>query len=305
MLGAGHVARCLPLAQALARRGCAPDFVGAYDGLAAWMLERSGLAMVPPQHGVCCGLDTGRYDAAVVDSYAIPEDELCELAVDLPVATMGEARRCPDRGVWIDYHVDRAGEAPTDRLLPGPAFAPLDLGLAGVARPGRDVRRALVTLGGSAAVRTLAVDIAHALRSAFPGVRLIVASGAEVEGDDVETLPFPTRLDEAFATVDLAVSAAGFTAYELACAGVPMLIIPLAPNQRRVARGCESSGIAQVAEARPRAIEAALRELRDPDRRAHLAAAGRAMVDGRGAERAAAALLERWFPAGERMPTGG
>jgi spore coat polysaccharide biosynthesis predicted glycosyltransferase SpsG len=84
-----------------------------------------------------------------------------------------------------------------------------------------------------------------------------------------------------------------------------MLIIPLAPNQRRVARGCESSGIAQVAEARPRAIEAALRELRDPDRRAHLAAAGRAMVDGRGAERAAAALLERWFPAGERMPTGG
>ena len=116
-IGAGHVARCLPLAPRSRQRGFDPVFVGAYSSLARWLLDRSGLPRASPTPGPC-GLGDG-WDAAVIDTYTEPEDELCAAATARPVATLGEARRCPERGVVLDYHLD----APSGRSLTSPRNA--------------------------------------------------------------------------------------------------------------------------------------------------------------------------------------
>src|SRR3954468_11287234 len=119
-LGAGHVGRCLPIAAAFAAQGWAPVFVGRYEGLAAWLLERAGLPVRPSAEdgGAPCGLDPAAWDAAVVDLYGADVDEVCALATRIGVLTLGEATRCPDAGLWVDYHLDRRAEPPTARVLP-------------------------------------------------------------------------------------------------------------------------------------------------------------------------------------------
>jgi hypothetical protein len=292
-IGAGHLARCLPLAHELARRGLEPELTGSFDGLAAWLAEHSGLPVRAPHPGAPCGVDLA-VAAAIVDGYDFDPAELCALAERVPVGTLAEGRRCHDAGVWVDYHLDRAGEPATERLLPGPAYAPVDPGLAGLARPGDEVRRVLIAVGGGAAARDLVADLAAAVREAFPGCRLLIGSGAEVEGPDVERLPFPAPLRDAVAGADLAVSAAGLTAYELACAGLPAVILQVVDNQRRVAEGCAKAGIALVAGEGHLALREALQRARDPEVRGRLRTAGMATFDGRGAARSVAGLLERW-----------
>lgn len=276
-IGAGHVARCLPLARAFAGLGWEPVFRGAFDGLAAWMIERAGLPVGDPD-----GVAGAR--AAIVDSYALGAADVCALAASLPVATIGEAVRCPDAGAWIDYHADRAGEDATDRLLPGPAYAPVDPRFADAGAPGDAVRTALVTVGASAAAQDRIPRLADELRTAFPGVRLLVAGGAALAGEDVERLPFPGSLLDVVGRVDLAVTGAGMTAYELAAAGVPMLLVQIADNQRRVVDGMTAAGAAATT----------LQELVDPAARARLRARAQALVDGRGAARAARRLDAAW-----------
>jgi spore coat polysaccharide biosynthesis predicted glycosyltransferase SpsG len=282
-------------------------FVGEHEGLAAWLLNSSRIAVQPPSGHRCAGIPEG-FDAAIVDSYSLPVESLCRLARRAPLATLAEARRCPTAGVLIDYHLDRAHLRPRARLLPGPLFAPIDPVFAASRRPAGDEprgwpRTALVTTGGSSAGRALAADAVDAIREVLPGTRIRLASGpapaVELDGGDIEPLPFPSRLSEILGEVDLAVSAAGHTAYELACAGVPSVLVAIAPNQRRVAAGCAAAGVALSIDPTGGtpvevALKTALRAVREPARRRRLAARGMSLFDGRGAERIAQGLLERW-----------
>ena len=88
-------------------------FVGRFEGLAAWLIERAGRETTPPIDSVACGLEPADWTAAIVDSYALDTAELCELAEELPIATLGEARRCEEAGVVIDYHLDLIGRPPS------------------------------------------------------------------------------------------------------------------------------------------------------------------------------------------------
>jgi spore coat polysaccharide biosynthesis predicted glycosyltransferase SpsG len=286
VVGAGHVARCLPLAAALVAGGHHATFCGDYDGLAAWLLERSGLPVAPG-----AALGDGVWDAAVIDSYTLTEAEICAAAERLPVATIGEANRCAERGVLVDPHLDRLGETPTDRLLPGPAFALVDPAFAAARRDRTGpVQTVLVTVGGGTTGRPVAAAAVDAVRAAFPGARVLTAGGLALAG--TEPLPFPGTLLDVIASVDVAVSAAGTTAYELAAAGVPAVIVAVAENQRRVVEGARRAGFALAGDDLP----AAVAQLGDPAVRARLQQAGPATVDGRGAARAAAALAGRWWP---------
>ena len=100
----------------------------------------------------------------------------------------------------------------------------------------------------------------------------------------------------------MAVTAAGLTAYEMACAGIPQLAIAIAANQRRVVRGLEEAGLAlcldltsggSLAE-----LPAGLERLRDPELRRLLGERGKTAFDGKGAQRAASRLTEL-FATGE------
>lgn len=301
-VGAGHVARCLPLAQAFVERGWAPVMVGRYDGLAGWMIDRAGLPVSPPGDGPAGLAPAGGWAAAIVDSYSIPEAEVCALAGSLAVATLGEATCCPDRGVVVDYHLDANAEASTPRRLAGGAFALVDPAFAAFRRDREPVCAALITVGGSSAAAALVPRLVEGVRRAFGDVRVLVsAAGAVPDEQDVERLPFPGTLLDAVGAVDIACSGAGVTAYELACAGVPSVVVALAGNQRRVLRGCVRAGTAIGVDAigglDPAGLDAALAELARPERRRALAAAGPLAIDGDGARRTAGALLERWFAA--------
>jgi spore coat polysaccharide biosynthesis predicted glycosyltransferase SpsG len=303
LVGAGHVARCIPLAAAFAAAGWSPVFVGEYGGLADWLLARSGLPRTAPQAGPC-GLGDGWADA-VVDSYALTHDELCAAAARRPQATIGEARRCAGRGVVLDYHVDApVGEVarlPADRVVAGPGYAPLDPRLAAARRPRPAVERVLVTVGGSDHARRVVPQIVDLVRDAFPGAAIVVPAGADV-GPDVEILPAPTALVDVLADVDVAVSAAGVTAYELACAGVPALVVALVDNQQRVARACDAAGIAigldGLASDLAAGLRAGVQRLADPGVRSALAEAGPRVFDGHGAARAAREIERRWVRSG-------
>lgn len=242
-VGAGHVARCLPLAHAFAERGWDVWFSGTFDGFPARML---GDFPRGPLDGA---------DAVIVDSY----DE--QSLPDVPLATIGEALRHPG-AVWIDYHLDRIGDEPTATELPGPTFAPVDPRFAGTGRARDPIERVLVTVGASESALTVLPELEA--QSARIG-EVVVASG--------------TPLLELVGEVDAAVCGAGMTAYELASAGLPLAIVQLAENQRRVVDGMLRERVAVHA---PHELSAG------PNRR------GMELFDGRGAARAAEALEARW-----------
>lgn len=276
-VGAGHVARCLPLAAAFADAGHRPVFCGSFGGFAAWLLERSG-------HASAAAGAVEDADAAVVDLYDIAPAELCELAERVALCTIAEAARCPDRGVHLDFHADRNGDAPTDRLLPGTTYAPVDPAFARARRDrSGEVSAILVTLGASEAARAMAADVVAETQASFPAARVVTSAALEIPG--VERLPAPGALADHLVAIDVAVSAAGHTAYELACAGVPTALVQIAPNQDRIVAGARATGFALVGSPR---------ELTGEDVRARLQETGPRIVDGQGAQRAAAALIERW-----------
>jgi hypothetical protein len=269
-------------------------FIGRFDGFAAWLLERASLASELPVTGAVCGLKPDRWNAAILDSYDLEPNEICALAQDLPIATLGEAKRCETEGILIDYHVDRMNERPTARLLLGPAYAPLDPAFAGRGRAGEEVGDVLITVGGSEQALSYVPRLEELVRRAFPGARLIVPRGGPTTASPVRVLDLVER-------VDLAVSAAGFTAYELACAGVPQVVVAIVANQRRVVGGMRTAGLGACVDLcageRLDMVGSALERLRDLESRRTLSERGRSVFDGRGATRAAEALLERWFPA--------
>ncbi|MEA2313579.1 MAG: hypothetical protein QOI03_271 [Solirubrobacteraceae bacterium] len=302
LLGAGHVARCVPLAAAFAELGWRVSFVGEHRGFAAWLLERAQLSVRAPDPDAPCGIALEDCDAAVIDSYTIVPAAICDLARALPVATLAEASRCPTLGVLIDYHLDRAPAA-DEHLLAGPSFAPLDPAFAGAGRAGRELRRVLVTLGASRLARELLVQVLPAVCSAFEHAEVLVAGEIpRAEHPDsaprLVSLHSPSALVDVVGEVDLAITAAGLTAYELACAGLPQLAIGIVENQRRVVRGLRQSALAPCIDLTAgeslTQLPDALHGLRDELLRERLAERGRRTFDGNGARRAAQALSALW-----------
>ena len=311
-VGAGHVARCIPLATAFTQLGWKVSFVGSYEGLAGWLLARAKIDTCAANPDLSCGVPAERYDAVILDSYVIAPESICDLARRLPLATIAEANRCPTCGVLLDYHLDRI-EQSNSRLLAGASYAPLDPALAGVGRAGMQISKILVTVGGSLAARGLLDPIASISSSAFPEADILCAGRVESETnhlnmDRVIHLPSPSALVDILPDIDLAITTAGLTVYELACAGIPQVAIAIATNQRRVVNGLNRSGLAPCLDLTSgdslAQLPAALERLRDAGLRRCLAERGRKIFDGQGARRAAVALTELYRAAGadERCP---
>ncbi len=114
-------------------------------------------------------------------------------------------------------------------------------------------------------------------------------------------LPFATRLlvdvaDMAslLAKADIAIGAAGGSAWERCCLGLPSLLLVLADNQRPGTQALAAAGAAlplgEVTGLAER-LPAALQQLAQPGRLPAMSAAAAAITDGQGAARVADALL--------------
>jgi spore coat polysaccharide biosynthesis predicted glycosyltransferase SpsG len=102
---------------------------------------------------------------------------------------------------------------------------------------------------------------------------------------------------ELMAWADLAITAGGSTCWELACLGLPALILTYSRDQELVAEAMQTAKAAvwmgSGVSIREEQLRAALAELAPDDaRRSQMSQAGRRLVDGRGAERVLSALEE-------------
>lgn len=321
-MGAGHVLRCLALAQAIIdeRLGEVVFAMHAPPAAIRERIAREGLRLVTlsgerPDAALASVVMREKPDVVVLDGYHLG-------ASDRRAATLGGAAL-----VMIDdnHEVDTSGAALV--VNPGPHAEALSYGatpsLLGLqhALLRRDLRAAasraelfradapvLVTLGGSDP-RELTVPIVERLIGAGVPVHVLLgglaldatrtavaALGATLHVDVDDVVPLFDRVGWAF-------SAAGGTAWELAALGHPVASIAVAPNQRAAAQAlaapgrsvgpscdvCELDG-ARLASALDAWVAEALLARSSAEATRRHAAAARSRVDGRGAVRVAHAI---------------
>lgn len=114
----------------------------------------------------------------------------------------------------------------------------------------------------------------------------------------IRIVPNPASLGPLIWKADVAVSAAGQTLYELACAGCPAVAIRVASNQEGQLRALEKAGTVRVAgsieqKGLRKGVQAAVTSLlRNTGARRSMAEAGQRLVDGQGGFRVAREILE-------------
>lgn len=206
--------------------------------------------------------------------------------------------------------VDRRASGADLSMALGPSnmiLSPSFSRLAGKPRVHRGPVKTLMVLMGGTDSSGSTAHLVRSLAGRLPGVRKLLIAGpnfarpAELTralnaaGDhSFRVLRNPPNLCALMLRADAAVTLGSDTSLELACAGTPTLLMEEAPHERRQAKELARRGcglfIGSRREATRTRLLAALRRLDDPALRARMARAGRALVDGRGAERLAVRL---------------
>ncbi|MHA7819024.1 MAG: UDP-2,4-diacetamido-2,4,6-trideoxy-beta-L-altropyranose hydrolase [Erythrobacter sp.] len=260
-------------------------------------------------------LDDFDPDWVVKDSYAFDErwHEAVREKLSCRIAQIDDV---PDRRIAPDLLIDhnhasdhRAKYADcltgTTKILGGPRFALLGPAFAQAERYGfnDEVRSIGIFMGGVDVGNHSATALDALDEVAFSGAVEIVTTSSNPHLAELEqrisqrphtdlSLDLPD-LAEFFARHDLQIGAGGGATWERCCIGVPTILVVLAPNQKSVAPYLAELGIvALAAEPTKEAIADQMRELlTDGEYRRDLAERSRALVDGRGAQRVALALL--------------
>ncbi len=332
-MGAGHVMRCLALAQAWRRLGGQPVFLGVMGEGLARRLQAEGCRLLPARPDARGGVaeilaacTPGQW--VVLDGYGFAQDWQAALrSAGRRVLVVDDQHHLAEYQphVLLNQNIradDIAYNLPQDALLlAGTRYALIREEFAVRPRSPREPaapRRIFVTLGGAdvfgitpLVLRGLALvgqgglDVRVAVGPEDPRLAEIRALGRTL-AYAVEALPAPDMAEQ-MAWADLAVTAAGVTCWELACMGVPMAVLTVADNQGENAAGLSAAGAAVDLGQAGLATEAGLAEalgglLADPARLVAMSAAGRGLVDGRGAHRAAEVMAAL---ASERLDVAG
>lgn len=226
--------------------------------------------------------DDGSFGAGRV---AALDDLGRDLAVDLVV------RPCPAVGESI---VERA-----TRVLTGFEFALLGpIVESGPApAPATTTPVVLVTLGGSD-LDGQGASVAAAIARALPSTQVRHAPGPWSQRStdpSVVTVEAPGGLGHELAAAQVVVTAGGVTMLESLAMGRPTVVVVTADNQVAQAVAVRRAGAARVldrAATTGAVVDAVQTLLSDGARSAALAARGRSLIDGRGADRVAEAVLE-------------
>ena len=202
--------------------------------------------------------------------------------------------------VVIDGSVTRPARVRAEQVgFTGTRYAILDPALATTRRrAGADgARRVLVALGGGPR-REIARAIAEAIAAADPAAEVRVAGGfSEVPASGARNITWigPARgLADELSRATVAVVGGGVSLYEAAAIGVPAVGVPVVAAQTPTVRAFARHGAALAMPLRASGAQTAARVvglLDDPARRARLRRRSMRLVDGRGARRAAAAVI--------------
>jgi UDP-2,4-diacetamido-2,4,6-trideoxy-beta-L-altropyranose hydrolase len=319
-IGLGHLTRCAALADAFTRAGASCEFLTTTPEAVGPRVSQHELLPLAAEAG--SNDDAGMtsrlarqrgFRHVIVDGYVF--GAAWARALGLPSALWIDDLGFDDRrgGYVVNHHLyatpARYPAMPPERLLLGPAFALLRPEFAAAREEQTTasvVPRILITMGGAdppgATLR--AVEAVSALRGRQPIEVRILVGAANPRRDELSQLPDVDVVVDARDVAshlrwsDVVVTAAGGTALELSCVGVPAVVLTIADNQRDVAKRLAEVGLVRNLgwheDVSPTAIADAVDELlRDGCARTAMVAAQRATVDGRGAERVVNHLLER------------
>jgi spore coat polysaccharide biosynthesis predicted glycosyltransferase SpsG len=314
-VGFGHVRRCWTLATRLAADGAPVTFVGGSPDMLPVLRAAGYTATVEgsptslaetirvcrAQHADMCIVDDPRVSLAELDGvkrelFTACVDDLClgDVPVDLVINGSVGAERLPYRG------------GPRTRFLLGASFVLLREAFAEVPARSRAgaLRRVLVLVGGGDA-GALPDTIARIIGETLPAVHIDVVIGpfaseprwTESMRARITVHRAPHELRDLMLAADLAVSGGGQALYELAATATPTIAMQIAPDQRLNLQGLAAvDAIRWVAGPDDRQfvteLARTLAELaRDAPTREAMGHAGRRLVDGRGTERVAAAVM--------------
>lgn len=308
--GAGHVIRSLALADEAVRSGHHVTFVGRFEGaFVRGQLEAAGVEVVDlPDGGASPTLSdvlaARSVDVVHVDSYHLdvtPADLSASGARLVSNVEDGPFGRRP-AGLTVDPTVGAeslARPAGPGLVCRGARFAPLRrriLDQRGRTSVRPEAERVLVMMGGTDASQQLPRVLRLLEATRLPlDVTAIVPAGAAVPTSAgllrINATAPTDDIARLMVTHDLVVSAAGTSATELMCLGVPTALVCVADNQRigyaRAVRegGALGLGDSTVALDEVAAAATLRRALLDDDLRRRLAETARGLVDGLGSWR--------------------
>ncbi len=322
--GTGHVMRCLALAQAWRAHGGDAAFLShAMPSSLAARLKSEQFEMIE-LHSESGSLDDANQTAVhaaqqqaswvICDGYVFDAhfqrlvqqfgtplmivDDYGSLDGYHCTAVLNQNPRPPEN--WYEERDD------STKLMLGTSFALLRREFADDAQERTHVRalgqRVLVTLGGSdpdnvsslvlkalSQIKVPDLEVRIIVGGANPHLRQLIAQAKE-SPIAAEILADRRDMPELMKWADLVISAGGSTCWELACLGVPHLVVILADNQERIAHQLDGeTGLVNLgwfhqlnSESLTLKIDHVLRR---SDLREELACRGRKMVDGYGATR--------------------
>ena len=329
--GSGHVMRCLALVQAWRERGGPAWFLSRCANAALReRIQAAGAEFLSLAPDASTELDLQSTLALiteltpsfiVLDGYEFDLDYQCALRASRHrLMVIDDTVRLPryDADVLLNQNLGAAGlnynYNPDAVLLLGPEYALLRREFvhwrSRLHTVPETARKILVTLGGSDPdnVTLKVIEALRQLETARLQIR-VVAGPANPHIDELgqAAAAFPGGLELLVAVpdmaplmswADLAVTGAGSTCWELACLGVPALSLVIAENQRSIAEQLGAAGVLvnlgwhnDVAVERIATSVDGL--LYSSFRRLRMSQQGRALVDGKGAARVAAALSHR------------
>lgn len=330
-IGTGHLARCATLAEACASAGHAVIFlVGADEALVqrwvggrGWeIVVRDGQPNGPLDLAQTIALASASSSIVVVDGYDFYGPFVDGLiAAGLRVCVVDDLYQTTtppfavlNHNVYGDTARYDALAAASTRVLAGPSFALVrdEFVRAREARvcSSRGRRRVLVTLGGSDPVGATPLVMAGLERVDHPGgldVDVIVGpanpqldrirEAARASRHRLVVLSGTDRMGELLGAADLVITAGGTTCMEIACVGVPAIVLVIADNQQRVHDAMVATGLAlglgwHADLAAEDVARAASRLLADEPLREAMAISQRRLVDGQGKHRVVAALVD-------------
>ena len=322
-MGTGHVMRCFALAQAWQDAGGRPIFASAEAAPA--MRERllaANIEIVPLEISVG-GEDDARkveelalHHAAswvVVDGYQFGADYQRQLkAAGLRLLFLDDnghaGHYSADIVVNQNAHADESLYSHREsytRLLLGTRFVLLRREFERWRDWSREValvgRKVLVLMGGSDPCDTTSLTVRSLQRADVEGIEVvIVMGGSNPHLQSVQRLAATFRaatvlrdtsnVSQLMAWADVAFSAAGSTAWELAYMGLPSLLLEVLEHQSPVAKAMAANAagvnLGWFADIKEEGLARAAGDLlRDNARRKQMMESGRRLVDGKGARR--------------------
>lgn len=253
-IGTGHVMRCLTLSEELIARG---HYVKLFTSeiQVPWLKQKiseMGIEMDLVEESSLSIMQFSSFhpDWVVIDSYVIPETKISALTQDVKTLAVVDL---DSRGIMADLYLDqnlnsedadRSGNV-SERILAGSKYSLIRNKILSARRTSpwkfnQLTPNILCVMGGSDPTGAIVQISAVLSRLSFDFTATIVCSPqwrAEVDNilchDPRFKVVEPTiDIEVLYAEADIAVSAAGSSAWEICSLGIPSILIAVADNQQ-------------------------------------------------------------------------